>query len=73
MNAVVVYSYYFMVRCTTFLNAAGLLYSFSVPAMSWVESIGNGQGRGKMAGGGEPKVNHSDSNSSILPLVCDIN
>ena len=73
VNTVVVYSYYFIVRFTTFLNAAGLLYSFSVPAISWVESIGNGQWRGKLAGGGEPKVNHSDSNCSVLPLVCDMN
>jgi len=41
--------------------------------MSWVESIGNGQGREKMAGGGEPKVSNLDSNSSVLPLVCDMN
>ena len=41
--------------------------------MSWVESIGNGRGGGGKMAGGEPKVNHSDSNSSILPLVCDIN
>ena len=39
------YSYDFIANSTSYLNAAGFLEFFSVPVISWVESIGGGRVR----------------------------
>ena len=45
------YSFHFIANSTSYLNAAGVLDSFSAPVISRIESIGDGRvGGGGMGG-----------------------
>ena len=50
--SVVIYSYHFIAKSTSYLNAAGFWIVFSVPVISRIESIGGGRVGGCVVGGG---------------------